>query len=220
MAMLRRARPSVDLMRIGIIGAGHIGTALASNFTKLGHDVALSNSRGPDTLGDVIAELGSLAQAVTVEEAIAFGDIIVVTIPLKAVPGIPTEGTAGKTLIDTNNYYPERDGQIAALDNDELTTSEWVAQHFADANVVKAFNSIYFEHLAEQGKPGSPEPRRAIPIASNSEVAKLEVEQLIDQIGFDSVDAGELSNTRRFQNGGDLYGAELTGPELKAALGV
>lgn len=207
-------------MRIGIIGAGHIGTALAGNFTKLGHDVALSNSRGPGTLTDVVAELGTLAQAVTVEEAIDFGDVLVVTVPLKAVPTLPTDGTAGKTLIDTNNYYPERDGQIPELDNDELTTSELVAKHFAEANVVKAFNSIYFEHLETQGAPGSPEPRRAIPIAGNSEVAKLEVEQLIDQIGFDSVDAGELSQTRRFQNGGDLYGAELTGPELKAALGV
>lgn len=207
-------------MRIGFIGAGHIGKALAGNLVALGHDVALSNSRGPGTLADLVTELGSLAQAVTTEEAIAFSDILVVTVPLKAVPELPTAGTAGKTIIDTTNYYPERDGQIAPLDADELTTSEWVAQHFTEANVVKAFNSIYFEHLAEQGRPGSPEPRRAIPIASNSEVAKLEVEQLIDQIGFDPVDGGELSQTRRFQNGGDLYGAELTGLELRAALGV
>lgn len=207
-------------MRIGFIGAGHIGTALAGNLTRLDHDVALSNSRGPSTLADLVAELGSLAQAVTVEEAIAFGDLLVVTVPLKVVPSLPTAGTAGKTLIDTNNYYPERDGQIAEFDSGELTTSEFVARHFADANVVKAFNSIYFEHLATQGRPGSPEPRRAIPIAGASEVAKLEVEQLIDQMGFDSVDAGELSQTARFQNGGDLYGADLTGPELRAALGV
>lgn len=207
-------------MRIGFIGAGHIGTALARNLVALGHDVALSNSRGPDTLADAVAELGPLAQAVTTEEAIDFADVLVVTVPLKVVPSLPTNGTAGKTLIDTNNYYPERDGQIAPLDTGELTTSEWVAQHFAGANVVKAFNSIYFEHLASQGTPGAPGPRRAIPVASNSEVAKLEVEQLIDQMGFDPVDAGELSQTGRFQNGGDLYGAELTGPELRAALGV
>ena len=205
-------------MRIGLIGAGHIGSALAQHFVRLGHDVAISNSRGPDTLAELVGELGSLAQATTVEEAIAFGDVLVVTIPLKAVPGIPTEGTAGKTLIDTCNYYEQRDGKIAELDSDELTESEWVARHFAAANVVKAFNSIQAAHLAGHGKPAGTEGRRAIPIAGASPQAKIEVSQLIDQIGFDPYDAGDLSNTRRFQNGGDLDGAELGADGFRAEL--
>lgn len=208
-------------MRIGLIGAGNIGKAVAGHLVALGHDVALSNSRGPESLAGLVAELGPLAQAVTTERAIAFGDVLVVTIPLKAVDSIPTAGTAGKTLIDTCNYYPQRDGQIAALDSDELTESELVAAHFADANVVKAFNAIMAQHLVDQGTPtAAPGERRAIPIAGASVQAKNEVAQLIDQFGFDPVDAGELSNTRRFQNGGDLYGAELTGAQLKAELGV
>lgn len=208
-------------MRIGLVGAGHIGKALARNLARLDHDLAISNSRGPETLADLIAELGPNAQAVTAEEALAFGDIVIVTIPLFAVESITTAGTAGKTLIDTCNYYPARDGQIAALDADELTESEYVAKHFADANVVKAFNSIQALHLQENGTPGTPPgTRRAIPIAGASPHAKIEVSQLIDQLGFDPVDAGELSNTRRFQNGGDLYGSELSGDALKAELGV
>ena len=208
-------------MRVGLVGAGNIGTAIAGHLVALGHDVAVSNSRGPETLAELVEKLGPLAQAVTTEEAIAFGDVLVVTIPLKAVTSIPTAGTEGKTLIDTCNYYPQRDGQIAALDSDELTESELVAQHFAEANVVKAFNSIYSVHLVENGTPATaPGERRGIPIAGASPQAKTEVAQLIDQFGFDPVDAGELSNTRRFQNGGDLYGAELTGAQLKAELGV
>ncbi len=206
-------------MRIGFIGAGNIGTALAQNLVAAGHDVALSNSRGPDTLADLVASLGPTAAAATVEDAIEFADILVVTVPLHAVSTLPTKGTEGKTLIDTCNYYPARDGQIDVLDSDEQTETEFVAAHFAGANVVKAFNSIYSVHLAEQGKPGTPPgTRRGIPIAGASEAAKREVAQLIDQIGFDPVDAGELSNTRRVQNGGDLYGADLTGDELAAAL--
>lgn len=205
-------------MRIGFVGAGNIGGALAKHFVALGHDVALSNSRGPDTLADQVAELGSLAQAVTVEEALAFGEVLVVTIPLKAIADVPTEGTAGKTLIDTCNYYAERDGQFPSIDDGSTTESEIVAAHFTEANVVKAFNSIYFKHLAEHGKPSSDPDRRAIPIAGDSSEAKLEVSRLIDQIGFEPVDAGELSAGGLFEHGADLYGSELNGPDLAKAL--
>jgi predicted dinucleotide-binding enzyme len=207
-------------MRIGFIGAGHIGKAIAGHLVRLGHDVAISNSRGPETLTDVVAELGSLAQAVTTEEAIAFGDVLVVTIPLKAVADIPTAGTEGKTIIDTCNYYPERDGQFPSIDDGTHVESEVVQAHFAEANVVKAFNQIYFQHIVDGGKPAGDPTRRAIPIAGNSPAAKLEVEQIIDQIGFDPVDAGELPASKSFDNGGELYGAELTAAEIRAKLGV
>lgn len=205
-------------MRIGLIGAGNIGTALATRLVALGHDVAISNSRGPQTLVELVEQLGPRAEAVTTEQTIAFGDVLVVTVPLKAVPNLPTEGTAGKTLLDTCNYYPERDGQIEPLDTDEQTEAEWVAAHFGEANVVKAFNSIQAAHIVEHAKPATADDRRAIPIAGSSAAAKLEASQLIDQIGFDPYDAGELSNTRRFQNGGDLYGAELSAEGFADAL--
>jgi predicted dinucleotide-binding enzyme len=205
-------------MRIGLVGAGNIGKALAGHFVALGHDIVVSNSRGPETLVSLVEELGSNATAGTPEEAIAHGDIIVITVPLKAVADVPTDGTAGKTLIDTCNYYPQRDGQFPSLDDGSSTESEIVAAHFADANVVKAFNSIASAHLAEQGKPASEPGRRAIPIAGDSAQAKTEVAQLIDQIGFDPVDAGALPSGRFFENGADLYGAELTGPEMAKAL--
>ncbi|MDQ8044780.1 MAG: NADPH-dependent F420 reductase [Solirubrobacteraceae bacterium] len=205
-------------MKIGFVGAGHIGTALAGHFARLDHDLVLSNSRGPETLAQLVEQLGPNATAGTTEEAIAFGEIVVVTIPLKAVRSLPAEAFAGKTVIDTCNYYPERDGQFPELDNGSTTESEVVAAHLEGADVVKAFNSIYFVHLAEQGKPSGDPERRAIPIASDSGAAKQLVAQLIDQIGFEPVDAGELSAGRKFENGAALYGAELTGPALAEAL--
>lgn len=207
-------------MRIGIVGAGNIGQALAGNLIALGHDVALANSRGPGTLDDLVERLGERAQAVTVEEAAAFGDVVVVTIPLGRVGELPADAFAGKVVIDTCNYYPERDGQIASLDDGTTTTSELVASQLPQATVIKAFNAIYFQHLADQGDatkaPGS---RRGIPVAGDEPVAKQLVEQLIDQMGFDPVDAGPLSASRPFENGGELYGAELTGEAFEAALG-
>jgi predicted dinucleotide-binding enzyme len=205
-------------MKIGFVGAGHIGTALAQNFARLDHDLVLSNSRGPETLADLVASLGPNATAGTTEEAVAFGDSVVVTIPLKAVRSLDPALFAGKTVIDTCNYYPQRDGQFPELDNGSTTESEVVADHLAGAQVVKAFNSIYFVHLAENGKPAGDPERRAIPVASDSPEAKREVSQLIDQIGFEPVDAGELSAGRAFENGAELYGKELTGPELVKAL--
>ncbi len=207
-------------MRIGLVGAGNIGTALAGNLVALGHDVALANSRGPDTLAGLVEQLGERAQAVSVEEAARSGDVVVVTIPLGRVSELPAEAFDGKVVIDTCNYYPERDGQIASLDDGSTTTSELVAQQLPGATVIKAFNAIASQHLADQGDatkaPGS---RRAIPVAGDDPAAKQLVEQLIDQQGFDPVDAGPLSASRPFENGGELYGAELTGEALEAALG-
>ncbi|MBO9532757.1 MAG: NADPH-dependent F420 reductase [Solirubrobacteraceae bacterium] len=207
-------------MKIGFVGAGNIGQALAGDLVAAGHEVALSNSRGPETLADVVASLGEHAQAVGTEEAIAFGDLVVVTIPLRAVSDLPAEAFDGRIVVDTCNYYPARDGQIAELDDDSLTESELVARLLPGARVVKAFNSIFFKHLAEQGDAAAaPGTRRGIPVASDHPAAKQLVEELIDEIGFDFVDAGPLAAGRDFQNGADLYGAELTGDALAAALG-
>lgn len=208
-------------MRIGFVGAGNIGQALAGNLVALGHDVALSNSRGPETLAEVVEELGPRATAVTTAEAADFGDVVVVTIPLGRVSELPAAAFDDKLVVDTCNYYPERDGQIAAIDDGSTTESELVAAHLAGATVVKAFNAIYFKHLAEQGDPHKqPGARRGIPIASDDAPSKLVVAQLIDQMGFDPVDAGPLSAGRAFENGAELYGAELTGTALGEALGV
>ena len=205
-------------MRIGFIGAGHIGQALARHFILLGHDVALSNSRGPETLRALTEQLGPLAVPVTTEQAAEFGDVVVVTVPLGAYRTLPAATLAGKVVIDTCNYYPQRDGQIAELDDGTTTPSELIAAQLPGADVVKAFNSIHFEQLAKAGRPAGDPTRRGIPIAGDNEASKLLVAQLIDQIGFDPVDAGRLAHGRQFDNGAKLYGAELTGPALRDAL--
>ena len=140
-------------MRIGIIGAGKIGGTLAGLFVKAGHDVAISNSRGPDTLADVLEEIGDGVQAMTVIDAAAFGDVVVVSIPLRAYRDVPVRETAGKIVLDTNNYYPSRDGQIPELDDDSTTSTELLAAHLPDARVVKAFNAIMWKHLGNDGRP-------------------------------------------------------------------
>ena len=133
---------------IGLIGSGHIGSTVARLAVDAGHDVVLSNSRGPETLADLVAELGPRARAATAAEAAAAGDIVVVTIPLKAYREVPVEPLRGKIVIDTNNYYPQRDGHIAELDDGSTTSSELLQEHLPESHVVKAFNNIYFGHLA------------------------------------------------------------------------
>lgn len=205
-------------MRIGFVGAGNIGTAIAKRLVALDHDVAMSNSRGPDTLAELVAELGPTAEAATTEDAIAFGDIVVVTIPLHAVATLPADQFAGKTVLDTCNYYEGRDGPIAPLDDGSLTPGQWVQQQLPDAQVVKAFNAIYAAHIVSAALPAGDPKRRAIPIAGDSAEAKRQVSEVIDQIGFDPVDAGEMSASRPFENGGELYGAEVGVAEVKAVL--
>jgi len=207
-------------MRIGLIGSGRIGSNLARLAVAHGHDVVLSNSRGPETLEALVAELGPHATAATAAEAAAQGDIVVVTIPLKAIETVPAEPLVGKVVIDTNNYYPERDGEIHALDTKSTTSSELLAAHLPGAHVVKAFNAIYFEHLIEQAKPAGTEGRRALPIAGDDAAAKASVAALIDTFGFDVVDAGPLAEGARFQPDTPPYGADATAPELRALLGL
>ncbi len=206
-------------MRIGIIGAGNIGGTLAREFVGVGHDVMLSNSRGPQTLAALVAELGDRAHAGTVEEAAAYGDVVVVSVPFGRYQELPSTGFAGKVVIDTNNYYPQRDGQFAELDDDGTTSTELLARHLGGARVVKAFNSIFWEHLRDLGRPASQPGRIGIPVSGDDDGAKRVAAGLIDEIGFDAVDAGSLgTGGRKHQPGTAVYTADLPTESLQAAL--
>jgi predicted dinucleotide-binding enzyme len=205
-------------MRIGLIGAGSIGSTLAELAIEHGHDVVLSNSRGPETLAGLVSGLGGRASAATAAEAAAAGDLVVVTIALKNYRQVPVAELAGKTVVDTNNYYPPRDGQIPELDSGATTSSELLAAHLPAARIVKAFNSIYFKDLGSRGGPAGTPDRRALPIAGDDAGAKRVVTALIEEFGFDVVDAGGLAEGRRFEPGTPAYGAVLDAAGLRAAL--
>ncbi|WP_344047353.1 NADPH-dependent F420 reductase [Nocardioides panacihumi] len=190
---------------IGIIGAGHIGSTVARLAADAGHDVVISNSRGPETLADLVAGLGPNVRAATAEDAAAAGDVVVVTIPLKNYGQVPAGPLAGKVVIDTNNYYPQRDGQIAELDREETTTSELLQQHLRESHVVKGFNNIYFEHLAALGRPSGSDERTWLPIAGDDAEAKETVVRLFDSLGYDAYDAGPLAEGWRFQRDEPAY---------------
>ena len=203
---------------IGLIGAGHIGSQLARLAVQHGYDVVLSNSRGPETLADLVAELGPKARAATPDEAAAAGDIVVVTVPLKNYRQVPVEPLAGKIVIDTNNYYPQRDGHIPELDNESTTTSELLQAHLPSSKVVKAFNHIYASQLTTDGSPAGTKNRRALVIAGNDQEAKATVTGLLNQFGFDTVDAGPLSESWRIQRDTPGYGPRRTAEQLRMDL--
>jgi predicted dinucleotide-binding enzyme len=203
---------------IGIIGAGHIGSQVARLAADSGYDVVICNSRGPETLSELIKELGPKAKASTPEGTAEAGDLVVVTIPLKSYRGVPVEPLAGKVVIDTNNYYPQRDGHIAELDNESTTTSELLQAHLPNSKVVKAFNHIYAAELTTHGQPAGSRNRRALVIAGDDAAAKERVRQLIDQFGFDVVDAGKLSEGWRIQRDTPGYGPRRTAAELRRDL--
>ena len=184
-------------MKIGIIGAGKIGGTLAGHFVRVGHEVAVSNSRGPDTLRDVVAEIGERARATTASDAARFGDVVVVSVPFGRYRELPTDGLDGKVVIDTNNYYPARDGRFDDLNGDRTTSSELLQAHLSGARVVKAFNAISWGRLRDLGRPSGDPRRIGIPISGDDEEAKRTVAHLIDQIGFDAVDAGTLAEGGR-----------------------
>jgi predicted dinucleotide-binding enzyme len=207
-------------MRIGIIGAGNIGGALTRRFRAAGHEVSVANSRGPETLKDLARETG--AKGVTVEEAARDKDVVVVTIPLKAVPGLPRNvfSSASKNLvvIDTGNYYPQqRDGRIDAIENG-TPESRWVEQQLGRP-VVKAFNNIYAAHLQNNGKPAGTAGRIALPVAGDDARAKQVVMKLIDEIGFDAVDAGTMDESWRQQPDSPVYGKDYDVAGVRRALG-
>jgi predicted dinucleotide-binding enzyme len=192
---------------LGLIGSGHIGSTLARLAIRAGYDVVLSNSRGPDTLTDLAAELGPHARGATVAEAGTAGDLVVVTVPFRAYLAAPVEPLSGKVVMDTNNYYPQRDGHFADLDDDSTTSSELLQQHLPAAKVVKVFNNIFFKHLASLARPAGAADRSALPIAGDDPDAKAAVAAFLDAIGYDNVDAGSLAGGgRRFQPDTPAYG--------------
>jgi len=206
-------------MNIGIIGAGNIGGNLTRRFQELGHKVFVANSRGPETLADLAAKTG--ATAVTVEEAARRGDVVVVTIPQKNIPSLPRDLFAGVpdnvVVVDTGNYYPQqRDGRIAGIE-DGTVESRWVSQQLGRP-VVKAFNNIYAEHLLKLGKPSGTPGRIALPVAGDDERAKSVVLRLVDELGFDAVDAGELDDSWRQQPGTPVYAADFDAEGVRRAL--
>jgi 8-hydroxy-5-deazaflavin:NADPH oxidoreductase len=217
-----------DPMRIGIVGAGNIGHALAVRFASAGHEVMLSNSRGPDSLADVVASIQGNVGAGTVAAAARFGDVVAVAIPPGAIRHLPPAPFAGKIVVDATNYFPEFDGHISELAGDERTTSEVLASLLPEATVVKAFNAIYFKRLLEESRPDLPaDERLAIPVAGDDATAKQTVLDLIDEIGFTGVDAGTLAESRRLQPGSPVLvafaesrrqGTTLTAPRLCALL--
>ncbi|GAB1643689.1 NADPH-dependent F420 reductase [Krasilnikovia sp. MM14-A1259] len=190
---------------IGLIGSGNIGSTVARLAVAAGHDVVLSNSRGPETLQDLVSELGARARAGTPTEAATAGDIVIVTVPLKAYRDVPAAPLAGKVVIDTNNYYPDRDGTIPELEDGSTTTGELLQHHLADAHVVKGFNNIFFRHLASLSRPAGSADRTALPIAGDDEGAKRTVTDFLDSIGYDTVDVGPLAENWRTQRDTPVY---------------
>ncbi|MGI4735361.1 MAG: NADPH-dependent F420 reductase [Janthinobacterium lividum] len=207
-------------MHIGIIGAGHIGSALAVRLTSLGHSVSIANSRGPQTLTDLAQKTG--ATPVTVKEATRNADLIVVTIPLKSIPDLPKDlfdGVAADVpVIDTSNYYPLlRDGQIPELESGDLTESEWVQQHLGRP-VLKVFNNIFAANLENKGEPAGTPSRIALTVAGDDAAAKQKAMALVEELGFDAVDGGTLHESWRQQPGSPLYCTDLSAATVQQHL--
>jgi predicted dinucleotide-binding enzyme len=203
---------------LGLIGAGHIGSQVARLAVANGYSVVISNSRGPETLADLVKQLGPKARAATAIDAATAGDIVVVTVPLKSYRSVPVDPLAGKIVIDTNNYYPQRDGHIAELDNESTTTAELLQAHLPTSKVVKAFNHIYAAELTTHGQPAGTPNRRALVIAGDDASAKATVTKMLDAFGFDTVDAGPLKEGWRIQRDTPGYGPRRNAEELKKDL--
>jgi hypothetical protein len=192
---------------VGLIGSGRIGGTVAKLAVAAGHPVILSNSRGPQTLADLAAGLGPLARAGTAQEAAEAGGLVVVTIPMRAFQNVPAGPLAGKVVMDTCNYYPQRDGQIPGLDSGALTSSELIQRHLAGSALVKVFNNIFFKHLESLARASGAPDRSFLPIAGDDPAAKAAVTAFLDSIGYGAVDAGPLAEGWRQQPGTPVYGA-------------
>jgi len=203
-------------MKIGIIGAGFVGRAVAKLAINAGHQVMLSNSRGPQTLFSLKPMIG--CEIGTAADAASFGDLVVIAVPLTAIGQLPVVEIAGKPVIDAVNYYPERDGQIAELDDQTTTTSEYLADFLPHSKITKAFNAIQMTDLESDGLPAGDPQRRALPVAGDDAETKKAVIALYDAFGFDAVDVGALTEGWRFQRGMPTYCVRMTENELKEAL--
>jgi predicted dinucleotide-binding enzyme len=204
-------------MRIGIIGSGKIGGTLARSWARAGHEVAIANSRGPESLAGLVGEIGSNAHAATAAEAAEFGEMLLLAIPFGDYATLPFDHMTGKIVIDAMNYYPERDGEI---DTRTFTSSEQVALRLPAARVVKAFNTLYYETLASKGRPDAPlDDRLAIFVAGDDPEAKALVTGLIQELGFAPVDTGSLrEGSRKQQPGSPIYNRPLRPEQAKAML--
>ena len=207
-------------MKIGIIGSGNIGATTARLFAEAGHEVTIANSRGPESLAELVGDLGPNVQAATVEDAARASDVVLIAIPLRAYHDLPAEAFAGKVVIDANNYYPQRDGQIPELDREETTSSELLARHLTGARIVKSFNTMNFRPLGSEGRPDAPRAERlAIYLAGDDEGAKEIVAGLIDEVGFAPVDTGSLHEGGvRQQPGSPIYNNPMPAEEAEAAV--
>jgi predicted dinucleotide-binding enzyme len=197
---------------LGLIGCGRIGGTVARLAVDAGYDVVLSNSRGPETLAGLVEELGPHARAATPAEAAEAGDLVVVSVPLRAYQEVPVEPLACKVVIDANNYYPQRDGHIPELDDQSATSSELLQRHLPTSKVVKAFNNIYFGHLGSLPRPAGSADRSALPIAGDDADAKAIVTAFLDAIGYDTVDEGPLAESWRCEPGAPAYGVVYMAP--------
>ncbi|MFI6639136.1 NADPH-dependent F420 reductase [Streptomyces sp. NPDC050504] len=202
---------------LGVIGSGMIGGTVARLAADAGLDVILSNSRGPQTLTDLITDLGTHVRAASVAEAAQAADLVVAAVPLGAVDKLPTDALAGRTVIDATNYFPQRDGHIAALDSGDLTSSAYVQQRLSAARVVKALNNVFFRHLLALSRPANASDRSALPLAADDPAAKAEVVALLDTLGYDAVDLGTLADSRPSQPGSVLQALPYM-PPLPAGL--
>ncbi len=190
---------------IGIIGSGNIGATIARLAIQAGHDVVLSNSRSPQTLWPLAAALGPKARTATPEEAGQAGELILVSVPLHRYRDVPAEPLTGKLVLDTGNYYPDRDGRIAELDSGQATTSSLLQVHLADAQVVKVFNNIWFHHLGILARTSDSPERSTLPVAGDDSDAKASAQALVDQLGYDTYDAGTLADSWRFERDQPAY---------------
>jgi predicted dinucleotide-binding enzyme len=215
---VRRSMTVSNIATIGLIGAGNIGSALGRLAVQHGYRAVLSNSRGPETLTELARDIGGGAEAGTVEQAAEQGDVVVVSIPLKAIGDVPAEPLAGKIVLDTNNYYPHRDGHIAELDDESTTTSELLARRLPGAKVVKAFNHIGAADLESQGAPAGTPNRRALAIFGDDDGAKQTARALLDEFGFDVVDGGPLAESWRIQRDTPGYVQPDNADELRQHL--
>ncbi|SOD73210.1 hypothetical protein SAMN05892883_2501 [Jatrophihabitans sp. GAS493] len=204
----------------GFIGSGHIGSTVARLAVAAGHDVVMSNSRGPDTLAELVDGLGEHARAVTATQAAELGDVVVVTIPFKNYPQVPVAELAGKTVIDTMNYYAQRDGHFADLDADSVTSSELLQAHLPGSQVIKCFNNIYFQHLRDLPRPAGSADRSALSIAGDDAASKHRFAEVLNAIGYDAVDHGPLSEGWRMQPGTPAYGLMYAADEQDWAGGA
>lgn len=203
-------------MKIGIVGSGNIGGTLTRRLRALGHEVTVSNSRGPESLADLAAETG--ARADTVEGAASGAELVIVAVPVKVVPDLPADALKDKVVIDTNNYYAQRDGDIAEIADRSVSSSRWTADLLPGARVVKVFNNIQAQHLLDYGRVAGAPNRIALPVAGDDAEAKRIVMELVDQLGFDPVDAGSLDESWRQQPDTPVYGTDGDMERVRAGL--